>query len=138
MLAATTRGPILYSSSLSAAPSRMAATTSGSASVGGVAQIPTVGHIAQQPSHDLAGTGLGQVRHQEHGLGPSRGAEFRAYVPADLLPQILRCRNRADENHVANNCLTGDVVFGAYNGRFGYRRVINQCALNLGGGNAVA
>ena len=59
-------------------------------------------------------------------------------MPPDLFTQFFRGLNRADENYVTDDRLTGDVVFGSHHSGFGDRGVVDQSALNLGGRNAVA
>ena len=96
----------------------------------GVAQVAAVGDVAQQAAHDLAGTGLRQVRHEEHGLRTGGGAELLRHVLADLFLEFVRRLGRSDQDHVSDDRLTRDIVSGPDDRRLGDGLVVDERRLD--------
>ena len=59
-------------------------------------------------------------------------------MAADLLPQLLGGLRPAHQDHIADDGLAGDLVFGPHHRGLGHGRVVHQRRLHLGGGDAVA
>src|SRR3954447_4228652 len=47
---------------------------------GGVTEIAALGHVLQQPPHDLAAARLGEIVGEDDGLGPGDGAELGGHM----------------------------------------------------------
>src|SRR3954471_16386102 len=52
---------------------------------GGVAEIAALGHVFQQPPHDLAAARFGQIVGEDDGLGPGDGSDLGGHVFAQRL-----------------------------------------------------
>jgi hypothetical protein len=70
--------------------------------------------VAQQPAHDLAGPGLGQLRHDHDLPRPGDLADLLGHVLAQLLDQRLAGRlvlgDRAADDDERDDALTGGRV----------------------------
>ena len=99
------------------------------------------GDRAQQATHDLAGTGLGQVVAEADFVGLGDRSDFLRDPVAQFLRHFLggvSLRTRTFQNHVRDHCLALDVVRLAHHRRFRDGRMRHQRALHLHGADAVA
>src|SRR5438309_11606952 len=104
----------------------------------GVAERPVLGHVAEQAPHDLARTGLGQLR-REDDVG--RGGELADHL-SDVLPQLLEHRRRplfaALERDEGDDRLPRLRIVAAGHRRLRDRRMADQRALDLDRRDAVS
>ena len=104
----------------------MALTTVGSSSVVTSPKRPVVGDVAQEPAHDLAAAGLGQLGRQQDLARLGDGADLvRHVVPElghELLPRLAVDVARPLEGDEGHDGLAGGGVVGAHHGRLGHGR----------------
>ena len=105
----------------------------------GVAEVAALGHVAQQPAHDLAAAGLGQVGREDDRLGPGDGADL-GRPRACAAPRRGASSASTPPRRVTKAMMAWpvDVVLGADHGGLGHRVVGDEGRLDLGGGDAVA
>ena len=103
-----------------------------------VAEVAALGHVAQQPAHDLPRSGLRQLVGEDDGLGPGDGPDVVGHVPRSSSPRSRRLVLAGLQRDEGDDGLAGGVVLGAHHGRLGHRRVVDQRRLHLGGGDPVA
>ena len=109
---------------------------------GDVAELAVLGDVAQQPAHDLAGAGLGQLRRRSGSGAAWRSARSpwrrgRAASLTSASPSASSSAAAAQDDE-RDDGLAGRRVGGADHRRLGDRRVRDQRRLDLGGRDAVA
>src|SRR6478672_8814313 len=106
---------------------------------GDVADLAVLGDVAQQPAHDLARAGLGQLGDDHDLPGLRDRADLLADVVAQLLDDVLAAVARLlAQDHERAHRLAGVLVRGAHDRGLRDLRVGHQRRLDLGGGEPVA
>src|SRR5450759_1066029 len=94
---------------------------------GGVAEDAVLGDVAQEPAHDLARSGLGQVGREHQELRPSDRADHIGDVLAQLDGQrVVRLDPRA-QGDKGKDRLAADLVGLAHDPRLSDTGMIDQC-----------
>ena len=113
--------------------SRIVSTTAASASVVVSPSGAALGDVAQQPAHDLARAGLGQVRREHQVLRPGDRADDLGDVLAQLdAPARRTAPGRPCRMTKAKIAWPVIVVLLADDRRLGHRRVVDQRRFDLG------
>ena len=108
---------------------------------GDVADLAVLGDVAQQPAHDLARPGLGQLL-DDHDLARlGDRADLLGHVVAQRLDRLLALGlvvgGAAAQDDERDDALAGGLVRRADDRGLGHRRVADQRGLHLGGRDAV-
>src|SRR6266545_2566759 len=105
---------------------------------GRVAKGAVLGHVTQQAAHDLAAAGLRQLRGEDDVRGLCDGTDLRGDVVAELLELLDRALLAALQRHVGDDRLAGAVVLASADRGLGDLGMVDERALDLDRGDAVA
>lgn len=90
--------------------------------------------LSQDASHDLAATGLGQIRHDIDGLGRSEGTDALAHLRDELLAQRVAGVAALLERDKGVDSLACELVVDTDDGSLTDGMMLKQSCLDLGRG----
>ena len=102
-----------------------------------VAEFATLSDIAEQPAHDLARPGLGQVVGEDDRLRAADLADLGGDVVAELFAELVGHFGGALDGDESDDRLSGQVVLGADHRGLRDLGVVDERRLHLGRGDAV-
>ncbi len=95
-------------------------------------------NLAQNTAHDLAATGLGQIRNDVDSLGGREGTDALAHLQDEFLAEgVVRLVTVLD-GYKCVDSLAGKLISNTHDGRLGNRVMLDKRGLDLGSGQAVA
>jgi hypothetical protein len=94
--------------------------------------------LAEDTPHDLPAAGLGQVGHDEDGLGGGEGADALADLHDEVLAQLVVDLVAVLDGHEGVDGLARQLVVDAHHGRLGHGLVLDQRRFDLRRGEPVA
>src|SRR5215472_12587475 len=104
---------------------------------GGIPGLAALRYVAQEPAHDLAGPGLGQVISPDDPFWPCELPDLVAHVPAEILAERGPRAGVLAERDVGDDRLAGGLVADRDDRGLGHRGVGDERRFDLGGGQPV-